>query len=423
MSTSTTTSITAGDAVARAHELIPELRERAAQTVLDRRLPVANIEALRRAGALKTIQARRNGGYALGIRSHLDVMSALGRGCGSTAWVAGVVHAHSWMVSHFPEQGQDDIYAANPDAIVSAVIGPRGKATRTADGYRLEGVWPFGSGSERADWLLLGAVVFDENGTEVDQGDFMVPASSVTIKDDWYVSGLGGTGSCTVGVPGIDVPAHRFLSLPGLIMGMSPGAGLHGDDWVQNCAPVPVLTIALCGGAIGIAQQALADFPSVIKGKVIAYTADPQEPHPLTPIPRRSARTPSVHAHPPRRRGRPHSRGPAVAVHSRRRSRCGCTGGRGSAVAPSGGDAQRLRRWGTQAARGCRNPIPRVRGHRCPDVEPDEPCDGRSSSDQQPRPHEAGDEPGDVRQAAARLGTEHTLDLDHDRGHVGRSVV
>jgi 3-hydroxy-9,10-secoandrosta-1,3,5(10)-triene-9,17-dione monooxygenase len=284
MSTSTTTSITAGDAVARAHELIPELRERAAQTVLDRRLPVANIEALRRAGALKTIQARRNGGYALGIRSHLDVMSALGRGCGSTAWVAGVVHAHSWLVSHFPEQGQDDIYAANPDAIVSAVIGPRGKATRTADGYRLEGVWPFGSGCERADWLLLGAVVFDDNGTEIDQGDFMVPTSSVTIKDDWYVSGLAGTGSCTMVVTGIDVPAHRFLSLPAVIMGMSPGAGLHGDDWVQNCAPVPVLTIALCGGAIGIAQQALADFPSVIKGKVIAYTADPQEPHPSTHI-------------------------------------------------------------------------------------------------------------------------------------------
>jgi alkylation response protein AidB-like acyl-CoA dehydrogenase len=67
-------------------------------------------------------------------------------------------------------------------------------------------------------------------------------------------------------------------------MGNSPGAGLHGDDWVQGCAPVPVLTIALCGGAIGIAKQALADFPASIKGKVIAYTADPQEPHPFTHI-------------------------------------------------------------------------------------------------------------------------------------------
>ena len=122
---STTTSFTASDATARATELIPELRERAAQTALDRRLPQSNIDALRRAGALKTIQASRNGGYALGIRTHLDVMSALGRGCGSTAWVAGVVHAHSWLVSHFPQQGQDDIYGSNPDAVVSAVIGPR----------------------------------------------------------------------------------------------------------------------------------------------------------------------------------------------------------------------------------------------------------------------------------------------------------
>jgi 3-hydroxy-9,10-secoandrosta-1,3,5(10)-triene-9,17-dione monooxygenase len=281
---STETSVSASDAAWRARELIPELRERAAQTALDRRLPVANIDVLRRSGALKTIQAKRNGGYALGIRSHLDVMSALGRGCGSTAWVAGVVQAHSWLASHFPEQGQDDVYGDNPDTIVSAVIGPRGKATRTADGFHLEGVWPFGSGCERADWLLLGGIVFDEDGNELDQGDFMVPVSSVAIKDDWYVSGLTGTGSCTMVVTGVDVPAHRFLSLPGLIMGNNPGEHLHGDDWVQRCAPVPVLTIALCGGAIGIAKQALEDFPSAIKGKVIAYTADPQEPHPFTHI-------------------------------------------------------------------------------------------------------------------------------------------
>ncbi len=94
---STTMVVTASDAVARARELIPELRERAPQTALDRRLPLATIDALRKSGALKTIQATRNGGYALGIRSHLDVISALGEGCGSTAWVAGVVHAHSWL--------------------------------------------------------------------------------------------------------------------------------------------------------------------------------------------------------------------------------------------------------------------------------------------------------------------------------------
>ena len=54
----TTTAVTASDAAARARELIPELRERAPQTALDRRLPLATIDALRKSGALKTIQAR-----------------------------------------------------------------------------------------------------------------------------------------------------------------------------------------------------------------------------------------------------------------------------------------------------------------------------------------------------------------------------
>ena len=272
---------TARRAVAATLAIVPELRERADATARNRRLPQENIDAMRVAGSLKTIQSTRNGGFGLGIRTHLDVMSALGRGCGSTAWVAGVVQAHSWLLSHFPAQGQDDVYGANPDAMVSAVIGPRGRATRTAGGYRLEGVWPFASGSERSDWLLLGGLVVDENGERLDEGDFIVPTSAVTFKDDWYVMGLTGTGSCTVTLDGLDIAEHRFLSLPSVVMGTSPGAGLH-EDWVQRCAPVPVLTIALCGGAIGIAKQALEDFPALIKGKTIAYTVGSQEQNPIT---------------------------------------------------------------------------------------------------------------------------------------------
>ena len=228
------------------------------------------------------LQSSRNGGLGLGVRDHLDVISTLARGCASTAWVAGVVHAHSWLLSHFPAEGQDDVYGDDPDAVVSAVIGPRGRAVKTADGFRLEGVWPFASGSERADWLLLGAVVVDGD-TVVDEGDFIVPTSAVTFMDDWYVTGLRATGSCTVKVDGLDIPAHRFLSLPGLIMGNSPGGALH-SDWVQQCAPVPVLTIALTGGALGLARQALEDFPPLVTGKTIAYTADPQDTHPITHV-------------------------------------------------------------------------------------------------------------------------------------------
>ena len=53
---------------------------------------------------------------------------------------------------------------------------------------------------------------------------------------------------------------------------------------MQRCAPVPVLTIALTGGALGLARQALEDFPPLVIGKTIAYTADPQDTHPITHV-------------------------------------------------------------------------------------------------------------------------------------------
>ena len=278
--TSIDTATSAEQAMAATRAILPDLRERAARAVLDRRLPEESIRQLKAAGSLKTIQAKRNGGHGLSMRAHLDMVSLIARGCGSTAWVAGVAHAHSWLLSHFPGEAQDDVFGRDPDTLVSAVIGPRGTAQRTKDGFVLSGTWPFASGSERAAWLLLGAVVLDD-GEVVDEGDFLIPAAAVTFHDDWKVVGLSATGSCTVTVEQLPIPEHRFLSLPALIAGRSPGMALH-DGWLERCAPVPVLTLALTGTALGLARQALDDFPPLIAGKTIAYTSDAKYDHPIT---------------------------------------------------------------------------------------------------------------------------------------------
>lgn len=259
--------------------ILPALRERAAQTTLDRRVPKENIELLQQAGSLKTIQAKRNGGHGLSMHEHLDMVATIARGCGSTAWVAGVSQAHSWLLSHFPVEAQDEIYGVDPDAVVSAVIGPRGAARKVEGGYVLTGTWPFASGSERASWLLLGGTV-SVDGDVVDEGDFALPVGDVTFYDDWRVVGLAGTGSCTVSVEELFVPEHRFLSLPDLVMGRSPGLSLH-SGWLERCAPVPVLTLALTGTAIGLARQALEDFPPLIMGKWIAYAAGLKHESPI----------------------------------------------------------------------------------------------------------------------------------------------
>jgi len=264
---------TAVELADRARGLAETFKETRRETEELRRVPDKNLELLRDAGLLRVIQSKRSGGHELSMRAHLDVVSAIAEGCPATAWVLGVAHAHSWIMAHFPHQAQDDVYGQNPDTMVAAVIGPRGKAVRQADGtYVLNGFWPFGSGSQLSEWLLLGAEVFDEKGEFLDLADLLVPTRDVEIKDDWYVAGLQGTGSCSLVVKDQQIPAHRYLSLMGLINRDTPGMKEGGMGAVHYGEAVPVLALALCGSSIGLGRAAVKEFKTSIQGKSVAYT-------------------------------------------------------------------------------------------------------------------------------------------------------
>jgi 3-hydroxy-9,10-secoandrosta-1,3,5(10)-triene-9,17-dione monooxygenase len=259
------------DLVARAAALIPELRGRVTEAEQIRKLPPANVEAVRKAGLFRVLQAARYGGHQQSLRTHIDTIALVAEGCGSTAWCMGVIHAHSWLMAHFPQAAQEETYGANPDAIISAVVSPRGQAKPAKGGYTLNGVWPFGSGSQYAQWLFLGAAILTERGEVVDEADLLVPSRDVTIKDDWNVTGLRGTGSCTIVAKDLFVPEHRYVSLRALIAGKTPGPALH-DGALYKSAGVPVLTLALAPCSLGISRAALAAFHERLPGREVAYT-------------------------------------------------------------------------------------------------------------------------------------------------------
>lgn len=268
-----TATTTAADLVERARSVAEELRPRAAMAEEMRRVPAENFERVCDAGLLTVIQSRRCGGHELSMRAHLDVVSAIAEGCASTSWVLGVMHAHSWLMAHFPHRAQDEVYGQDPNTMISAVLAPRGKATRQSDGtYRLDGFWPFGSGCQLSKWLILGAEVHDEKGEFLDLADFLIPTADVNIRDDWYVAGLQGTGSCSLVVEALQIPSHRYLSILGLIARDTPGMKDGYEGWLHKGEPVPVLSLALCGGAAGLARAAVREFRKAIAGKTVAYT-------------------------------------------------------------------------------------------------------------------------------------------------------
>ncbi len=138
-------------------------------------------------------------------------------------------------------------------------------------GFVLNGFWPFASGCEHSQWLFLGAVVEDAGGEAVDEGDLLVATEAVTIKDDWNVAGLRGTGSCSIVAQDVFVPKHRFLSLPAAIQGHAPGVELH-DGTLFRSAAVPVLALAITPAALGAAELAFESFTSKLPGKEVAFT-------------------------------------------------------------------------------------------------------------------------------------------------------
>jgi 3-hydroxy-9,10-secoandrosta-1,3,5(10)-triene-9,17-dione monooxygenase len=79
-------------------------------------------------------------------------------------------------------------------------------------GYRLSGRWSFSSGCDHATWVLLGGIVRDTDGNQVDFCTFLLPIADYTIDDVWDTVGLRGTGSNDIVVDDVFVPAHRALS-------------------------------------------------------------------------------------------------------------------------------------------------------------------------------------------------------------------
>ena len=209
-------------------ELRPLVAKRARQTEQDRRVSSDVTNLLREGGLYRVVQPRRFGGYELSLEALRRLAFEIGRGCASTGWCYGLSAAASWVVGMFPEQAQQDAWGESPDALIASCIAPTGKATPTEGGFRLKGRWSFGSNSDNAQWLSLGAMVEQPEGAAPRPIFLLVPQGEYKIVDTWFTVGLAGTGSKDIFIEEeVFVPAHRTVAFSEVLEQEAPGADLH----------------------------------------------------------------------------------------------------------------------------------------------------------------------------------------------------
>ena len=255
--------------VQRAAALVPMLRQNAGAAEKERRVPLASLEALDEAGVFRMMAPKKYGGDEADFDTQCRVLAEIARGCPSTSWVATIYSAMAWVVSAFPDEAQEEIFAGGVPRM-AGVFSPTGTAVPKDGGFVVTGRWPFNTGCHGAQWTVVVAIVVSKTGEGLPHC-LLVRSGELTILDDWYASGMAATGSNTVVAQEVFVPAHRALPLPDMVEGRYPQRH-NSDNPYFNYPLAPVLVVNAGGTPLGIARGAMEAFFDRLPGRGITYT-------------------------------------------------------------------------------------------------------------------------------------------------------
>ena len=202
----------------------------------------------------------------------IELGAILASGCASTSWVYNNLVSHNWLLGYWPRETQDEVWSADPEALVgSGLVMAEGAVRAEPGGWRIQGRWPFSSGIDTVGWAMLGGRVPRADGGAPEPHLFLVPRADYRVIDTWYAMGLAGTGSKDVAADGAFVPAHRGVAFSVGSGGPHPGSAVNPGP-LYRLPWYPVFSFVTAGTSLGIAIGAVRDFGDAIRARVATYS-------------------------------------------------------------------------------------------------------------------------------------------------------
>ncbi len=158
--------------------------------------------AFAEAGIWHMLTPRELGGSELAFSDALDVAERVATVDGASGWcvmVGGVQHGSCGSL--ISDGGCRQVFAAGTATNIAGQGIPRGVARKVDGGYMIRGDWSYGSGIWHANWIHSGCVLMEDGKPLLDDHGApvvlitYVPRTAITLKDNWDVMGLRGTGS------------------------------------------------------------------------------------------------------------------------------------------------------------------------------------------------------------------------------------
>lgn len=249
------------------------------------RLTDTTAEVLRSSGVMRMLQPKEFGGHEASPVDFFRTQRDIGVQSSSAGWVAGVVGVHAFEMAQMDPLLQKEVWGEDADTWIASPYAPLGRATPVDGGYRFSGRWPFSSGTDHCQWIILGGLLVDADGAPIPGGlrHFVLPRSDYEIvQDSWDVVGLRGTGSKDIVIQDAFLPMHRvFDPQPMEDGGLAEQVG-RGDAPVYRMPFHPMFTAGITTATVAMAQGALAAFVAAMRSRVTARgVKTANDPHQL----------------------------------------------------------------------------------------------------------------------------------------------
>jgi 3-hydroxy-9,10-secoandrosta-1,3,5(10)-triene-9,17-dione monooxygenase len=176
--------------------------------------------------------------------------------------------AHNFMAGWFSEEAQAEYFAAGPDTLGStagAVV--EWNSSRVDGGIRAKGRHKFSSGIDHAEWVILSSP----------EELCLIPRSDLEVVDDWYVSGLKGTGSKSFVYENIFIPDHRMIRNELFVQNAYPGREIYPDNpWYKVQNPYGfILPNTILGAVTSIAGGVVEQFDRRVRTRRDSLSQQP----------------------------------------------------------------------------------------------------------------------------------------------------
>ena len=152
-------------------DIAEQLREQGAEAERLGRMPDDTAKLLKAAGPIKLLQPKQYGGYEAHPREFAETVMAVAALDGAAGWVCGVVGVHPWQLAFADPKVREEVWGTDDNTWMASPYAPTGIAVPIDGGYAFNGRWQFSSGTDHCDWIFLGALLGNPDGSIVGPAD------------------------------------------------------------------------------------------------------------------------------------------------------------------------------------------------------------------------------------------------------------